>query len=248
VRRASATTTAPPEPIARRSWLAAGLLLTQFDPTPLTGDDLTSARDGGGAGHIFSHRLPAPLQRGLVAHAKVNPLDPRLYFNDQFSFLVPDGFVDQNQEINSLLSEGDEEGGRKELSFYGDSRASKKTSPFAARFISPDGLESVSVVTKETSKVKLSLLQPRTIEDFGAPLEAAKYFVPPEGKLLTVDRRVEDKQTLYEFEFLARNLHVIMEVVVRLGIVYVLAASAPPERFETASERLRESARSFLLG
>ena len=87
----------------------------------------------------------------------------------------------------------------------------------------------------------------------------------------------EDKQEIYEYEFLAQDLHVIMEVgpapscvlpewvlvcaytlvggggcdvqvIVRIGTVYVLAASAPPDRFEDAQERLRESAQSFLLG
>ena len=47
----------------------------------------------------------------------------------------------------------------------------------------------MSVVTKETSKVKLSLLQPKTTSDFGEPLEAAKYFVPPDGKLLAFSQR-----------------------------------------------------------
>ena len=158
---------------------------------------------------------------------------------DDFAIRVPPGFIDATPDA---ILENPSAGARQQ----GVQPA------IATRFVSPDSREAVAVAIRLATQLKLTFFQVGDIRDFGDLSAAAPIFVPRGARLVAsrsyvaTPRRVA--RTFYEYEFVtAEALHVILAVAVAKGSVYAFGASAPEERWPTASDRMRAAANAFTL-
>lgn len=131
---------------------------------------------------------------------------------------------------------------------YGN-KAKPKT--FEARFASPDRSEVLSVVTRQSSQLKLSFLAVKDVTDLGSLKEAADIFVPLGAKLYvarTIKTSEEDlNRTYYYYEFATGDNYIALEAGASSGQVFVLGVTAPKRKWKDDSRKLRLAASSFSL-
>ncbi|GJP48245.1 hypothetical protein CLOM_g7546 [Closterium sp. NIES-68] len=166
---------------------------------------------------------------------------------DDFAVRLPPGFVD-------VTPQPDEEELNAPMSTLGLENRAKKN-PLLARFVSPDESEVITVIYRRAADVKLSFFEPKDVSDFGPIEEVANLFVPPGSRVLAkraftaTPRRAT--RTYYLYEFVTgkgpKALHGAMSVSVARGQVYLMAATAPEDKWRPAAARLRASAGAFLL-
>ncbi|PON85503.1 Mog1/PsbP, alpha/beta/alpha sandwich [Trema orientale] len=193
----------------------------------------------------------APLQYPL-AHSSAessSPAKPSLsgivntkswfqFFGDGFSIRVPPEFEDimEPEDFNSGLS------------LYGD-KVKPKT--FAARFVSSNGSEVVSVIIRPTNQLKITFLEAQDITDLGSLKEAAKIFVPG-GATLYSARTIKIKEdegfrTYYFYEFGRYDQHVALFTAVNSGKAIIAGAAAPESKWEDDGVKLRSAAISMTV-
>ncbi|CAI7808947.1 unnamed protein product [Closterium sp. NIES-54] len=166
---------------------------------------------------------------------------------EDFAVRLPPGFVD-------VTPQPDEEALDAPMSTVGLENRAKK-SPLLARFVSADESEVITVIYRRAADVKLSFFEPKDVSDFGPIEEVANLFVPPGSRVLAkraftaTPRRAT--RTYYLYEFVTgkgpKALHGAMSVSVARGQVYLMAATAPEEKWRPAAARLRAAAGAFLL-
>lgn len=135
-------------------------------------------------------------------------------------------------------------------------------SPVRARFDSPDGSTVISVVVRNASGIRPSLIQVNDVTSFGDAAEAAKLLVPRGSTLLAANTfQVElppratavgvveiPPKTYYRYEFTTPNgLHVFMTAAAQRGRIYVCGASTAAARWDQVGADLRAAAESFRL-
>ncbi|XP_073127558.1 uncharacterized protein [Henckelia pumila] len=160
------------------------------------------------------------------------------FYGDGFSIRVPPAFED-------VMEPEDYNAG---LSLYGD-KAKPKT--FAARFVSADGSEVLSVIVRPSNQLKITFLEAKDVTDLGSLKEAAKIFVPG-GSTLYSARTIKIKEdegyrNYYFYEFGKDEQHVALVAAVNSGKAIVAGATAPQSRWDDDGIKLRSAAVSLTL-
>lgn len=109
--------------------------------------------------------------------------------------------------------------------------------------------ESISVIEKPSSSLKLTFFSVQDIQSLGSLDDCQQLFVPPGARIKrTAVDRTGDAHTRYTYEFETKGLHIMLTAIANRGEVYVTAASTTRKRWATAKGYLTESVYSFRLG
>eukprot|EP00884_Botryococcus_braunii_P012917 jgi/Botrbrau1/21626/Bobra.43_1s0028.1 len=182
-----------------------------------------------------------------------------LYETPDFSLIVPAGFelILDTAPLGPQKSFAQERGER-------GRGVEQASSPVKARFKSVVGEGSISVIQRESSKIKPTFLQLADISQWGSAEDAARLLLPRGIKLLSVQaKQIEmpardtgtvlgvvkvPPQTIYMYAFtLPNGTRFAVAAAAKAGQVYVAGASAPSSQWDAAGPVLEKAIASFKL-
>ncbi|GBF97279.1 hypothetical protein Rsub_09970 [Raphidocelis subcapitata] len=135
-------------------------------------------------------------------------------------------------------------------------------SPVRARWESPGGGVSISVLTQRAQTIKRTVLQVSDLAQYGPADEVAKLLLP-RGAALLASASIEEARrsrdtplgvveipprTYYLYEFTTpQGLHVVMSAAAQRGTVYVAGVSAAAGSWDEAKDAAARVVRSFRI-